>query len=527
MDKKQLRQQIFRHLDGLVTAPIFHLLHGRGILQAFHKGHFLELGELAKQFQANEGYLNVALRVLASQGLLRYELQKEAVRLASTPKLKAFFEYENLYGDLRRFLETINGMNAHRLEVDFCMAWMKCFTKYQDCLLSDPAEDSVAYQVVKHIEGVLIGPLIVRLGRSGMFHKYFMQASFSAAEFHQDPVYVEQVLSALGRLGWFTSVGDHFQFTDKGLFFARRATAYGVTVSYLPLFARLEDLVFGDPAALRTASGVEQHVDREMNVWGSGGAHSTYFKVIDTFITEIFNQPIEKQPKGILDMGCGNGALLQHLYELIERHTLRGKMLEEYPLFLVGADYNEAALKVTRANLIRNDIWAKVLWGDIGDPAGLARDLKRKYAIDLADLLNIRTFLDHNRVWEPVQTPYDRVSTSTGAYAFRGERLSNAAVEENLLQHLRKWTPYVQQFGLLTIELHTLSPALTAQHLGQTAATAYDATHGFSDQYIVEVEVFHKICQEAGLQPDPMLFQKFPDNELATISVNLLKQGQH
>src|SRR5690606_323103 len=152
-------------------------------------------------------------------------------------------------------------------------------------------------------------------------------------------------------------------------------------------------------------------------------------------------------------------------------------------------------------------------------------DLKSDYDIHLGDLLNIRTFLDHNRIWEDVSDlGKNRISSSTGAFAFRGKRLSNSEVEENLLQHLKKWTPYVEKFGLLVIELHTLPPQLTAENLGKTAATAYDATHGYSDQYIVEVDVFHRICKEAGLNPDGNLFKKFPDSELATVSINLLKK---
>lgn len=199
-------------------------------------------------------------------------------------------------------------------------------------------------------------------------------------------------------------------------------------------------------------------------------------------------------------------------------------MLEEYPLFLVGADYNQTALKVIRANLIKSDIWAKVIWGDIGRPDLLADDLKKNYNIELSDLLNTRTFLDHNRIWEEPETiTPNRVSTSTGAFAFRGERISNNKVEDNLLEHLKKWSPYVQKHGLLVIELHTIAPELTAKNIGKTPATAYDATHGFSDQYIVEIDVFHKICQEAGLYPDEKEFRKFPNSDLATVSINLLK----
>ena len=80
-----------------------------------------------------------------------------------------------------------------------------------------------------------------------------------------------------------------------------------------------------------------------------------------------------------------------------------------------------------------------------------------------------------------------------------------------------------EKFGLLIIELHTIAPQLTAQNSGKTAATAYDATHGFSDQFIVEIDVLHKIAVEAGLQPDSLYFKKFPEADYATVSINLLK----
>src|SRR5690606_27826137 len=171
----------------------------------------------------------------------------------------------------------------------------------------------------------------------------------------------------------------------------------------------------------------------------------------------------------ILDMGCGNGAFLEHLFDVIYRQTARGTMLDEYPLFLVGADFNQAALKVTRANLIRADIWAKVVWGDIGRPDLLAEDLNDNYGINLADLLNVRTFLDHNRVWkDPENSSSTHISHSSGAFASKGRRLKNADVEKNLYEHLMSWSPYVKRFGLLLIELHTIAPDITARNLGRT-----------------------------------------------------------
>jgi hypothetical protein len=191
---------------------------------------------------------------------------------------------------------------------------------------------------------------------------------------------------------------------------------------------------------------------------------------------------------------------------------------------LVGVYYKYAALKVTRANLIKADIWAKVIWGDIGRPQLLAEALQEDYTIDLKELLNVRTFLDHNRIWEePKIKTVNRISKSTGAFAHRGKRIRNTEVEDNLLEHLLKWSPFVEKFGLLLIELHTVAPELTASNIGRTAATAYDATHGFSDQYIVEIDVLHKIAAEAGLYSDDKVFTRFPNSDLATVSVNLFK----
>jgi SAM-dependent methyltransferase len=532
IDNVSLRSTIFSHLDGLVTAPVAFSLYKKGMLAHILEKKEIPLSELTSQFKANEGYLNVGLRVLASQGFLDYHINTstDAITISVNEKSEIAFSLFPLYKDVVELLQF--SMDFHpRLFDEAPFERLKViFEKYKDnygiAFSTDSLTNTIQHQILKHIEGFLVGPTIVRLGMSGMFHKYFMEISFRPEEFHKSPENFKIILDFLVHLGWFTQRKGNYQFTETGLFFAKRASAYGVTVSYLTTFSKMDDLIFGNPSVLRIVGDGEDeiHVDREMNVWGSGGAHDTYFKIIDEIIIKLFNLPIEEQPKGILDMGCGNGAFLEHIFNVIERQTLRGQLLNTHPLFLVGADYNQAALKVTRANLIKADIWAKVIWGDIGRPDLLAEDLWENYNIDLKDLLNVRTFLDHNRIWEmPKQITKDRISLSTGAFAHRGVRISNNLVEDNLLEHFKKWSPYVHKFGLLIIELHTIAPQLTAMNLGKTAATAYDATHGFSDQFIVEVEVLHKIAAEAGLFPDPNYFKKFPDSEIATVSINLLK----
>ena len=528
-DKSQLRSIIFRHLDGIATATTAFSLYKKNVLSYLLEHKSASIEKLSEVFKANEGYLNVAMRVLCSQGWLNQQLDNASntVIYKTNAYSETAFKLVPLYQEAVNLLKYSDRFAEEKLiSLDAFVSLERIFKTFETNFgLNVSDENSIEYQIYKHIEGVIAGPIIVLLGVNGLFHKYFMEASFTAEEYHKDPESFKKILDFFAHLGWFKKKKNTYQFTDKGLFFAKRASAYGVTVSYIPTFLQLDELIFGNPLVLKTntPNDTEKHVHREMNVWGSGGAHATYFKIIDKVIIELFNKPIDQQPKGILDMGCGNGAFIEHIFNVIEQQTLRGKMLDDYPLFLVGADFNKAALKVTRANLITADIWAKVIWGDIGRPELLATDLKEDYNIDLKDLLNVRTFLDHNRIWQIPSKTYDTISDSTGAYTSNGERLNNNEVESSLLEHLVKWKPYVDKFGLLIIELHTISPQLTSANLGKTAATAYDATHGYSDQYILEVDVFRNIAALAGLKPYDTYFAKFPDNALATVSINLLK----
>ncbi|MGH9703594.1 MAG: class I SAM-dependent methyltransferase, partial [Candidatus Acidiferrales bacterium] len=131
-------------------------------------------------------------------------------------------------------------------------------------------------------------------------------------------------------------------------------------------------------------------------------------------------------------------------------------------------------------------------------------------------------FLDHNRPYA-VPANYARGSRrgrSSGLFSYFGEEIPADELEENLVRYLRRWAPYVGRFGLLALELHTLPPEIAAANLDCTAAIAYDGTHGFSDQYLVELPVFLECAREAGLEANPRFQFRFPPSELATVSIN-------
>jgi len=73
------------------------------------------------------------------------------------------------------------------------------------------------------------------------------------------------------------------------------------------------------------------------------------------------------------------------------------------------------------------------------------------------------------------------------------------------------------------VELHSIKPEIAAQNIGKTLSTPYDATHGYTDQYIIELNSFLEAAKFANLEPEKNYSYKFPDNERATVSIHLLK----
>src|SRR5690606_23121827 len=100
--KSELRGTIFRQLDGRVTAPTAFSLHKHGVLELILKKGEVDLSTLSHTFKANEGYLNVALRVLCSQGWLEMDrnADQETITYRTNDASEEAFKHIPLYADV-------------------------------------------------------------------------------------------------------------------------------------------------------------------------------------------------------------------------------------------------------------------------------------------------------------------------------------------------------------------------------------------------------------------------------------------
>ena len=72
--------------------------------------------------------------------------------------------------------------------------------------------------------------------------------------------------------------------------------------------------------------------------------------------------------------------------------------------------------------------------------------------------------------------------------------------------------PFCDKYGLLVLELHTVRSSIVQQHIGKTLACAYDATHGYSDQYIVSLNDFLYAAENAKFKINNLSKYYFPNN---------------
>ena len=181
--------------------------------------------------------------------------------------------------------------------------------------------------------------------------------------------------------------------------------------------------------------------------------------------------------------------------------TARGGMLDEHPLIVVGADFNTDCEARDEADAAR------------GRHPRVPRDPRRHQS---AGTTGERS--GDARPRRPRSAAHPVVSGSQPAVHAAGElreRLAHAAHDRRVRvsgggdsgrRARGESRPASPPVGALHRQVRPAragaahaAAAGAAANLDRTPAVAYDGTHGFSDQYLVELPVFLECAREAGL----------------------------
>ena len=379
---------------------------------------------------ANAGHLQVALRTLRALGWVSLS---DAGEYAAPPATLAAARCEPLEALCEAVYSDAPGMVA-RLAAQLRQA--------DDGWAEFPADAPAALRTM--LTGAVLAPLLLEL------HMHHMEEAPGGGVRLSglDGATLELLVAAFRRRGMCApGLSDGgLQLTESGRFVVQRCGAFGVAVSYRPMLRQLDAVLFGDVNEVFTHDdeGHEAHVDRTMNVIGSGFMHGKFFDdMMSLHVRHTFHElPLDQQPSIVADTGCGDGTLLLRLYEYVRDYTLRGKHLESRPLLMVGVDFNEASLLATAETLVKAGVPFETMFGDIGDPATIHKGLCSRFgARDKDDVLHVRSFTEHYRPYlEPTDDGINASaleSESDTAYVRPdGGVLTRALTYRSLVEHV-------------------------------------------------------------------------------------------
>jgi len=489
------------HAHGYLSIPLIDRCRQAGLFALFQDDIGYTLEEISSALSGNTGNIAVALRLLCSLGWV--ECRHDKYYLMSPM-------YNSIPSDVMvlcdfpidQYLLQQDVVDEKALSLD---AWIQL--SKQSWLIDDPT-------IIDYLDGVLIVPLLLALKQHHLIlsfaegHYYFSKALLSAIQ--------AEIFDLFQSKRWVTGTPAQFAWTPTGQFLWERAFNHAALVSYRPMRSRLDDLLFGqvDVVFQRDDVGHELHVDRTLNVIGSGFQHEHYFRDLTYALHAVFDRlPCHEQPKYIIDMGCGDGTLLKRTYDYIQQNTVRGQHLDTFPLTVIGVDYNGEALFETEKTL--TDLPHRTLRGDINDPEQLLVDLSAVGIANPDEILHVRSFLDHERPHRPeayaCQDVPDSMLSLSGVYVDQtGQLIDPVYIFRELVTHFLRWRKIIGKYGLLVLEVHYLPADIVSRYLNQCENLHFDAYHALSRQFLIEAEYFVIAAAEAGLFPAIDLSHCYP-----------------
>ncbi len=295
-------------------------------------------------------------------------------------------------------------------------------------------------EIVGVARGYYALPILMALGKKGVLEKLLGEGT-TLEELGGNSQHLGSVFTYLSNLGWIAQSGDRYQATELGSKVLRRSGAFGILYSYRNYIQNLDALLF-DPQA-------QVDVHRADNVIGSGAAHERkYFSKVEAELSQT-------EAKWILDVGCGDGTFLDFC-----RRT-------RPDIGLIGVDFNERALDVTRQNLPDS---AVLFQGNVAEPDIILHKLRQK-GIDPSEVMVSVWFIFH-------------------------EVLGFAGID--LTEILRGYRNICSNHGLLVGEIFDVPTDVLAHHHNESAVPEFNLFHDLSGQKLFSIQAWREHIKAAG-----------------------------
>lgn len=517
----RLWQKLCFLIDGMAISSTVFALRQKNILESLQKAEdSLCIDELLPGKTQRSGYFHLAFRLLEDQGYVfrNTGLEKGEMEVGLTASGRSWLPMTPLYDSAIDYLRAASGMS----EKD----WDPPLPEVSLHGLRQLSEEE--QRVRLHVVAPLVAAFLVSLHENEMFSG---KRVLCKTEHPDISVRIlNHCFTMLTDLGWLSSAGDEeWIFTEEGQLLPHFIPQLFYPVSYLKTSRQVPELIFpGREEKREQEQGEESHINRSLDIRFSGLVYERNFREpVHTVLRNLFNSPpLAEQPRYIVDTGCGDGTMLLDVYRTVAEETLRGKSLAAFPLTVVGVEFNRVAEEATAARLRAKGIPFLTVEGDISEPEQIARALTGR-GIVLDQVFHISKSVIHNRIYSPpVEEPdlgeWDPHSEAVFIDS-QGELIAARDLAANLVDHFRRWRPLVRNHGMLVIEAHTVSSSLIAASIGTNILTSLDSSHGFSHQYLVEKDFFHRAIRTALFSNKTIMERCVQGVDIPVLSVNYLR----
>lgn len=476
-----VRARLSAHLAGLALVPTVAALAEHGVLGIIRQASDVSVESLASRTQMAPARLRIALRLLAACGWLeehRAADSRQCHYTVTTAGRAACDLAPSLFREATAGLGAIVDLpQAFGAECDdgltVAVGALAGLSLSAD-LLRDTDPES-ARLVVEPLGGLTVVAAIVTLAHAGILD-LLVQGPLRLLE---TDALLQTLFDRLAAEGWLTRAGADLRLTPAGTRAALMAPACAEVWSYLPVLLQ---------------AGA---ADEVLNVAGRGAAFRLWAAPLDELIVDLFSRPVSQQPRGICDVACGSGALLEHVYRLIRDRTSRGRVLKEHPLLVLGADGSLVAREAT-ARVLRTASVPRfhISSATASYPAAIADDAAR-HQIGLRDLLHLRILV--------------------GAADADDEPAGDADPTSALARSFARWLPYAGRFGIAVLERHPADLDADREP-DRVAAAAYDALSGHASRALCNADSLVEAARRVGLDRHPRFRAQFPESAVPAVS---------
>ena len=128
---------------------------------------------------------------------------------------------------------------------------------------------------------------------------------------------------------------------------------------------------------------------------------------------------------------------------------------------------DRVSLIQTGITLTAADVPHKLMFGDIDQPESVQAELEAKFGVTRNDVLHVRSFLDHDRMFAPPIKPIDTslqqalndscdATFVSNAEGFGGMLVTPAEAFYSLVEHFERWAKCLGTHGLLMLSASNL-----------------------------------------------------------------------